>query len=175
MEFLRAVVEFLMSMGALHEVQNIYVWLQGSFVGQGYRTSVPVAGFLLISLPLQFYLGHRIELLRLSPGLSQSLGFHLAALRSLSVVMVAIFAALGASIGGPIAFIALAAPVLVRGVLKSHTSGIWCAGLAGAILLSLSDTLARVLADPVEIAAGVVTRVLGGAFFIFLLIRQGRR
>lgn len=174
-EFLRAIVEFLMSMGALHEVQNIYVWLQGSFIGQGYQTSLPVFIILLISLPIQFYLGRHIDILRLSPHMATSLGINVSALRIISITTVAVLAAMGASIGGPVAFIAMGAPILVSTLLKGRTPAFWCSGLLGAGLLLFSDNLARLLANPQEIATGIVTRILGGAFLLYLLINDRTR
>ena len=174
-EFLRAIVEFLMSMGALHEVQNIYIWMQGSFIGQGYQTSIPVLLILIASLPIQFYLTRHLDILRLSPAIASSLGANVKLLRRISVLTVAVLAALGASIGGPIAFVAMASPIIVSSLVKDRTPALWCAGLFGAVVLLVADTIARSFAEPQEIAAGVITRVLGGLFLLFLLVKDGAR
>lgn len=174
-ELLRSLVELLMSLGALHEVQGIYIWMQGSFIGQGYDTSLPVLAVLFATVPLQVYLARHLELLRLSPAMASSLGLNVKALRILGLGLVATLAALGASIGGPVAFIAMAAPVVVSSLVKNRTPALWSAGVLGAGLLLASDTLARTIAQPEELAAGVVTRILGGIFLLYLLIRDGVR
>lgn len=173
-EFLRSIVELLMSLGAMHEVQNIYVWLQGSFIGQGYDTALPVLTLLGLSLPLQLWLSRYLELLRLPASIVASLGVDVALLERLCVGSVAVLAALGASIGGPVAFVAMASPVLVSSLVRGRTPALWCSGLLGAAVLLLSDTIARSIA-PQEIAAGIVTRILGGCFLLYLLIKDQAR
>jgi iron complex transport system permease protein len=173
-EFLRSIVELLMSLGALHEVQNIYVWLQGSFIGQGYDTALPVLALLGLFLPLLLWLSRYLELLRLPASIVQSLGVDVALVERLCVGAVAVLAALGASIGGPVAFVAMASPVLISSLVRGRTPALWCSGLLGAGILLLSDTIARSIA-PQEIAAGIVTRILGGCFLLYLLVKDGVR
>lgn len=171
-EFLRAIIEFMMSTGALHEVQNIYIWMHGSFVGQGYSTSLPVVFVLLSTLPIQIYLMRRLDVMRLPPDVAAGLGIHVQWVRIVAVFMLALLAASGTAIGGPVAFVAMAVPILVAGFVKESTQALWCSGIFGALVLTLGDTVARTIAEPQEIAVGVVTRILGGAFLLFILLRK---
>ncbi|MGE5678759.1 MAG: FecCD family ABC transporter permease, partial [Pseudomonadota bacterium] len=77
------------------------------------------------------------------------------------------------STGGTIAFLGLVAPHIVRLVTGSDNRlVIPYSALLGAILLVLADTAGRVLIQPVEIPVGVMTSIMGGPFFIFLLRKQ---
>ena len=70
--------------------------------------------------------------------------------------------ALGTAIGGPVVFIAMAAPILASWLSRDRIVPLWIAALCGALMLLASDTLVRVLASPHEVATGIMTRILGG-------------
>lgn len=92
----------------------------------------------------------------------------------LVVIAVALMAVATASTG-PIPFIALAAPHLMRRLTR--TSGVPLAGAAlmGGVLVLVSDLVARRLFAPTELAVGIVTGALGGAYLVWLLIVERKR
>jgi iron complex transport system permease protein len=81
-------------------------------------------------------------------------------------------AALGTAIGGPVVFIAMAAPIIASWLSRDHLAPIWLAALCGAVLLVGSDTLSRLLAQPEEIPTGIMTRLLGGVLLLILLLKD---
>ncbi|WP_304622856.1 iron chelate uptake ABC transporter family permease subunit [Photobacterium sp. OFAV2-7] len=171
-ELMRAVGEFLMSTESIVHVSSVYMWTMGNFVGQGYETSVPVAVLLLLLCPFVVYLSRQLNVLRLGVSSAQSLGVNVNRVQ-LSILMLAILiAALGTAIGGPIVFIAMAGPILVSYCVKNRIVPLWNAALLGALLLLFSDTLVRVLADPHEVATGIMTRILGGIMLLVFLLRD---
>ncbi|MNJ68100.1 Hemin transport system permease protein HmuU [compost metagenome] len=91
----------------------------------------------------------------------------------LGVLALAILvAALGTAIGGPVVFIAMAAPILASWLARDHLAPLWLAALCGALLLLGSDTLARLLAQPAEMPTGIMTRLLGGLLLLALLLKD---
>jgi iron complex transport system permease protein len=73
-----------------------------------------------------------------------------------------------------IAFVGLAAPHLVRALVKvSHRWLVVLASLMGALLLSMADQMARWLIAPQELPVGVLTAVLGGGYLLWLMHRRG--
>jgi iron complex transport system permease protein len=171
-ELMRAVGEFMMSTESIVHVSSVYMWSMGNFVGQGYTTSLPVVMLLLLLCPFIVYFSRQLNVLRLGVSTAQSLGINVNRVQ-LSILMLAIMvAALGTAIGGPIVFIAMAAPILASYCVKNRIVPLWSAALLGALLLLFSDTLVRVLADPHEVATGIMTRILGGIMLLVFLLRD---
>jgi iron complex transport system permease protein len=96
--------------------------------------------------------------------------------RKLAIVSVAsLLVAAAVSISGLVGFVGLVAPHICRILLgPRHRLLIPAAGLAGAIFVVVADLLARTLAAPSEIPLGVVTALVGGPFFLWLLRSAGR-
>jgi len=171
-ELMRSVGEFMMSTESIVHVSSIYMWSMGNFIGQGYATSLPIAMLLLCLCPFAVYFSRQLNLLRLGVVTAQNLGINTNRVQ-LGILMLAILiAALGTAIGGPIVFIAMAAPILASVCLKGRVVPLWSAALLGALLLLLSDTLVRILADPHEVSTGIMTRILGGIMLLIFLLRD---
>ncbi|WP_237582913.1 FecCD family ABC transporter permease [Photobacterium halotolerans] len=174
-ELMRAVGEFLMSTESIVHVSSVYFWTMGNFVGQGYSVSLPVAGLLLLLSPAVIYFSRQLDVLRLGLPTAQSLGVNVSRVQLAILMLAILIAALGTAIGGPVVFIAMAAPIIATFLLRGRIVPLWTAAMLGALLLLLSDTLVRVLADPHEVATGIMTRILGGIMlFIFLLRDKGQ-
>ncbi|WP_273858691.1 FecCD family ABC transporter permease [Photobacterium sp. GSS17] len=174
-ELMRAVGEFLMSTESIVHVSSVYFWTMGNFVGQGYNVSLPVAGLLVLICPAVMYFSRQLAVLRLGIPTAQSLGVNVNRVQVAILMLAILVAALGTAIGGPVVFIAMAAPIIASFLLKGRVVPLWTAAMLGALLLLLSDTLVRVLADPHEVATGIMTRILGGIMlFIFLLRDKGQ-
>ena len=174
-ELMRAIGEFLMSTESIVHVSSVYLWSMGNFVGQGYNTTLPVAGLLLALCPLVVFYSRQLDLLRFGGEIAQGLGVNINRVQLAVLMLAIVIAALGTAIGGPIVFIAMAAPIGASYLLKGRVVPLWTAAMLGAMLLLMSDTLVRVLADPHEVATGIMTRILGGILlFIFLLRDKGK-
>ena len=92
------------------------------------------------------------------------------------MVYTALAVGVGVSLTGVIAFVGLVVPHLVRMTLGSnHYVVIPGSALLGAILMLLADTLSRCVLAPAELPIGILTALLGGPFFIYLIIRQQGR
>ena len=119
-------------------------------------------------------LGRVLDGLSLGEATAASLGLPLPRVR---VVLVATLAlATGAAVAqtGLIAFVGLAAPHLVRSIVRTtHRRFLLLASLMGGVLLLAADTLARSLIAPQELPVGVLTAVLGGGYLLWLMHRRG--
>ena len=116
-----------------------------------------------------------LDALALGESTAQSLGLPLPALRAALIGVLALATGTAVAQTGLIAFVGLAAPHLVRSLVKT-TPGrlIGLASLVGAVLLLAADLLARSLLAPRELPVGVLTAVLGGAYLLWLMHRQGQ-
>jgi len=116
---------------------------------------------------------HVLDGLSLGEATAVSLGLPLARVRALLVTVLALATGTAVAQTGLIAFVGLAAPHLVRSLVKTtHGYLILLSGLMGALLLLAADTLARWLIAPQELPVGVLTAVLGGAYLLFLMHRR---
>ncbi len=111
--------------------------------------------------------------LSLGEATAQSLGLPLAPLRAALVGTLALATGTAVAQTGLIAFVGLAAPHLVRAVVKvPHRQLMWLASLMGGVLLAAADLLARWAIAPQELPVGVVTAALGGGYLLWLMHRR---
>jgi len=158
------------------KLRDLMVWLMGGMWGASWS-----AVLLLIPLTLiPFFLLERMawDLNALSAGddVAKNLGINVNRLR-LSGLMISTFAASCClAFTGIIGFIGLMGPHICRMIIgNDHRYLIPCAGLMGAAILLVSDTAARTIMSPVEIPVGVIMYVIGGIFFLFLIMRARGR
>ena len=121
-------------------------------------------------------LSHVLDGLALGEATALSLGLPLPQMRAALVAVLALATGTAVAQTGLIAFVGLAAPHLVRSVVKTtHGRLIVLAGLMGGVLLTSADILARGLISPKELPVGVLTAVLGGGYLLWLMHRQTGR
>ncbi|AKA17083.1 amonabactin ABC transporter permease subunit 1 [Aeromonas hydrophila] len=174
-ELMNAIGQFVMSTQSLVHLTSLYLWNMGNFVGQGYSTVLPVGILILLVCPWIIYLSRALGVLRLGPVTAQSLGVNVNRVQLGVLTQAIVVAALGTAIGGPVVFIAMAAPVLASWLSRDRIVPLWIAALCGALLLLASDTLVRVLASPHEVATGIMTRILGGLLLLFILLKDRQK
>ena len=100
---------------------------------------------------------------------ARSLGMHTGRTRVIASVLVVLITGAAVSVAGPIGFIGLATPHIVRSVVGPDYRWVLPYSLVtGALFLTSADILGRVIARPGEIQVGIVTAVLGAPFLIYL-------
>ena len=134
-----------------------------------------MAAVALLSLLAAWAMSPVLDALALGESTAQSLGLPLPALRAALIGVLALATGTAVAQTGLIAFVGLAAPHLVRSLVPT-TPGrlIGLSSLVGAVLLLVADLLARSLLAPRELPVGVLTAVLGGAYLLWLMHRQGQ-
>ena len=142
-----------------------------SFVG--WSACLLLGGVWLLCAVVVWALGHVLDGLALGEATASSLGLPLPQVRAVLVAALALATGTAVAQTGLIAFVGLAAPHLVRSVVKTtHRYLIVLSSLMGAVLLLASDTLARWLIAPQELPVGVLTAVLGGGYLLWLMHRR---
>ncbi len=139
-----------------------------------------VAPALWAALPaflLALSLAGELDVLLLGEETARSLGLPAGRLRVFLLALAAALAGAAVSFAGLLGFVGLVAPHMVRRLIGEDSSArlLWASALGGAALLTLCDVLARTLFAPYELPVGVVLSLLGGPFFLWLLLRQRRR
>lgn len=158
------------------QLRTLTFWTLGSVGGATWASVLPAT--LLIGAAVAALLGLQGNLNALALGESEArhLGFDPTRTAALTAVLAAV--AVGAAVAacGIVGFVGLIAPHLVRLMAgPDHRIVLPGAALLGAALLAFADTLARTVVAPAELPLGVVTALVGGPFFFWLLLKDKRR
>lgn len=155
------------------ELRSVYTWVLGSFNGRSWNELIFILIPAIISLIIMFSISKPLDLLTGGEKSALSLGVDVRHLRILVLVSGALAVSCGVCAGGTIGFIGLIAPHIVRSLTgpKGKTL-IPLSMFFGAILLLLSDTIARIVIAPAELPAGIITSLLGAPFFISLCLKK---
>ncbi|WP_245722096.1 FecCD family ABC transporter permease [Nocardia crassostreae] len=151
-------------------------WLAGAISERNFDVLVPMLPTLVLGAILGIALGPALNALALGDESAQALGVPVARIRFAGLVAVILLAGSAVAIAGPISFIGLAAPHLVRlAVGNDHRLLIPGCLIAGPLLLLSADVLGRVIARPSEVEVGILTAFLGAPLLVVLAKRGAAR
>lgn len=167
-----AVVDYVLTQVFVASATTAQTWLVGSLQGRGWSDLVPALLALLLILPLLIAAAPDTRMMALGDSVSTALGVRTVRARWILLAAATLLVAVAVATAGPISFVALIAPHLARRL--AGASSFLASGLVGALLLLSSDLIAQHL-FPAPIPVGVITITVGGAFFLWLLWREGAR
>ena len=157
-------------------MQAMQAFMLGTTAFVGWTACAVMASIFAVSLIAAWLMSHVLDGLALGEATAQSLGLQLPQMRAALVAVLALATGTAVAQTGLIAFVGLAAPHLVRSVVKTtHGRLIVLSSLMGAVLLVAADILARWLMAPQELPVGVLTAVLGGGYLLWLMHRYTGR
>lgn len=149
-------------------------WQVGSIGGRPWDMVVSLAPVFLVGAVLAIGLARTLNALALGDEMAKGLGRHTTRDRILVGVAIVLLAGTATAAAGPVAFVGLIVPHLVRTRTGSdHRHLLPLSASFGAVLVLLADTAGRVLLPPSEIQVGIMTAIVGVPFFL-LLVRRGR-
>jgi ferric hydroxamate transport system permease protein len=162
------------------QTQGLYAWAQGSISQNGSSGVVQALPLVAIGLVGLFVVGRRLDALTLGDDAARGLGVPVRSTRVTVVVLAVLLAAAAVTLAGPIGFIGLCAPALVRplarrvGAIARSRAAIPVSGLVGAALVLGSDVLLRALVPAdlaVAVPTGAVTSIVGAVFLVVIAVR----
>ena len=166
----------LITLAAPDILQAMQAFMLGSTGFVGWTACAVMALMLLPALAVAWALAPVLDGLTLGEATARSLGLPLAPMRAALVAVLALATGTAVAQTGLIAFVGLAAPHLVRSIVKAtHARLIVLSALMGGLLLMGADVLARWLVAPQELPVGVLTALLGGSYLLWLMHRRGVR
>jgi len=131
--------------------------------------------YVLLGGTVIFLLGHRLNILQLDDDQAQNLGLDVEKTRIILLAAASLIAAAAVSMAGIIGFVGLIVPHMIRLIVGSdYRLLLPLAAIFGATFVVLTDIIARTIIEPQEIPVGIVTAMVGGPFFIWLLSSQKR-
>jgi iron complex transport system permease protein len=151
----------------LHE---IFAWLMGGFNGRSWTHLLSSGPYLVIGMSALWLLSRPLDALACGDETAQTIGLSLPKARGVVVVAASLVTAAAVASSGVIGFVGLVSPHIARLLFgATHRRLIPASALTGALLTLLADDLARTIMAPLEIPVGLITSLLGGVFFLYLL------
>ncbi|MFN6883851.1 FecCD family ABC transporter permease, partial [Proteus mirabilis] len=155
------------------QLRQFSLWMMGSLSKIDWNT-LAIATLVIIPISaLACWQGHKLNLLQLGDEEAHYLGLNVRKTKFILLLLSAILIGCAVALSGVIGFVGLVVPHLIR--MRLGSNHIWLLPatlLGGAILLLAADTLSRTLVSPAEIPVGLITGLLGGPYFLWLILRQ---
>nr|WP_246351458.1 iron ABC transporter permease [Deinobacterium chartae] len=169
---LTAASTYLMLRGE-DRIREVFAWTLGNLSFAGWKEAGTVLPYALLGFALLLALSRPLNTLQLGEATAHSLGLPVERVKWLTVLAATLSTAAAVSYAGIIGFVGLITPHIVRRLVGADFRLLLPASaIAGGTLLVLADLLARTLTRPAELPVGIVTTLLGGPFFLYLLRRQ---
>ena len=150
-------------------------WTAGAIAGRDMQVVAVLAPVILLGLVGAFAMANRVNLLNLGDDVASALGVSVPLSRAVGIVLVALLTGAAVAGAGPIGFVGLVVPHLVRAFTGPDYRWVLpCSALAGATLLLLADVIGRVIARPGELQVGITLAFVGAPFALYLL-RKGAK
>jgi iron complex transport system permease protein len=158
------------------QLRSIVFWTMGGLGGALWETLLAAAPWIGLALLLASRLGRALNLFALGESEARHLGIEVERVKRTVILLAALATGAAVALAGPIGFIGLIVPHIVRLIAgPDHRLLLPACALGGASLLVLADLLARTMAAPAEIPVGLITAFAGGPFFLALILRARRQ
>ena len=168
-----ALVLFLTTLADPYKASGMYAWLMGSLTGPDFQTVLVLAGYLLLGIFVLVSQASALNLLTLGEEAARSLGVEVERVKRVVFTASALLTGAVVAFSGLIGFVGLIVPHAVRLVFGAdHRLLLLASGILGGVFLMVADTVARTLLSPAEIPVGVVTALVGGPIFLYLLVQR---
>ncbi|MFD1885482.1 iron ABC transporter permease [Paenibacillus wenxiniae] len=165
-------IQILIVRGALWNNMG-YIWLTGSTYARTWEQVWTIGLFLLILVPIAWWLARRFELLVFDDQSAGGFGLSVRRTRLLSMTIGVLLAAGAVACVGTVGFIGLIAPHMVRLLTGHHLrQAMFLSALTGALMLVLADTIGRTVIAPAEVPSGLLIALIGTPYFLYLMYRS---
>jgi iron complex transport system permease protein len=171
--FFSALIMFVQYIADFAQVYRATRWLMGDLDVGSFQPIVAALPLMLMAFGLFALLPASLNLLSVGSDIAATRGVDVARAQRIAFLSASLATAAAVSLAGPIGFIGIVVPHLVRLMVGvDHRVVLPASALFGAAFLVGCDLIARTALAPVEIPVGVVTAMLGGPFFLWLLVRK---
>lgn len=169
---LNGAISAMLLMARQYEVSQFIFWTMGGLEGRMWTNLIWPGPFLIAAIACTLRMAPSLNLIALGEENAHGMGLNVRRCRQEILLLSALLTALAISLAGPIGFIGLMVPHLVRLLTgPDHRRLLPLSVLAGAAFVLVADLIGRCLIAPHEIKVGIITSVLGGSYFIYLIAR----
>ena len=170
--FLSAMIIFVLTLLSTRDVRGTAFWLMGDLSVVTDAQLRFIAPAIIVGIIVLYAFSKDLNVLLLGEGEAAHLGVNVVLVETMVYLLASLLTGLAVSVSGAIGYLGLLVPHLGRMVVgNDHRNLIPAAAFGGAIILVVSDTLARTIISPAELPVGAVTAVAGAPVFIYLLRR----
>ncbi|MGO1441010.1 MAG: FecCD family ABC transporter permease [Brevibacterium yomogidense] len=168
-----AAISFIVFKAPTSAREQIVFWQMGSFNGSRWEQVSVILPIIVVASILCLFLSRQLDLLALGEKSARHLGVNVERLRIIAMIYVALLVSAAVAFAGIIAFVGLVVPHLVRMLIgPGHRALLPASLLGGAVLLVIADLGARTLVEFADLPIGMLTSLVGGPFFFYLLRRS---
>lgn len=154
-------------------VHGALMWMVGGLAARSWDDATMIAPYAAIGLVLAMMGAYYLNMLQLGDDMARGLGVHIERTRVVLTAIAALLAASAVSVAGLLGFVGLIIPHIVRLLIGTdYRYIIPGSALLGVAVVSLSDSLGRLMFAPVELPVGLIMAFIGAPFFLFLLRRE---
>ncbi len=155
-----------------YAMSEMVYWLLGSLANRSLADVQLATPFMIVGWLLILSSGRFLNALSLGEETAQSLGFHLAKQRTIIVIGVALSVGAAVSVSGNIGFVGLLVPHILRPLVGYEPGRLLAASaFGGAVMVLIADIAVQLISPNQELKLGVVTALVGGPFFLYLIIK----
>ena len=169
-----AITDFIVTFAEDSDIVNLHGWSQGSFSGMSWG-NVRVA-FLIVGLTFvcTFFMAKPIGAFQMGEGYAQSMGINMKMFRVVLILLSSVFSACVTAFAGPISFVGIAVPFLMKKLLGSANPLVVIPGtfLGGGVFCMMCDLIARMAFAPTELNISTVTSMFGAPIVIFMMLHR---
>jgi ABC-type Fe3+-siderophore transport system permease subunit len=171
--FFSALILFVQYLGDYAESFRTVRWLMGDLDVGNYRSIVAALPFVGAAFVVFAVLPRTLNLFTMGEDVAAARGVEVERAQRWAFLSSSLATGAAVSLGGPVGFIGIVVPHLVRLMVGSdHRVVLPASALFGAAFLVLCDLVARTVMAPLELPVGIVTAIIGGPFFLWLLVRR---
>ena len=172
-----AITDFVVTFASDADIVNLHNWSRGSFSGMTWENVAVMAGVTFVSAAAVFLLSKPIGAYQMGETYAKSMGVNVAHLRFFMVILSSILSGCVAAFAGPVSFVGIAVPHLIRWLFADTRPLVLIPGcfLGGSVFCLFSDWLARTVFAPTELSISTGTAVFGAPVVIFVMMRTHRK
>ena len=171
--FFSALILFVQYLSDFAQTYRALRWLMGDLDVAGYAPLLTALPLLVIALAAFAWLARPLNLLSLGADAASARGLDVTRAQRLAFFSASLATGAAVSVGGPIGFVGIIVPHFVRLLVGADHRMVLPASLSfGAAFLVACDALARTIVAPLELPVGIITAMIGGPFFLWLLLRS---
>ena len=171
-----AITELVVTFASDAEIVNLHNWSRGSFSGMTWENVAVMTGVVAVTFFLVFLMAKPLSAYQLGEVYARNLGVDIRLLRIAMVLLSSILSACIVAFAGPISFVGIAAPHLVKSLLGT-AKPIWmipACFLGGSVFCLFCDLLARTMFAPTELSISTVTAILGAPVVLWIMVRRNK-
>jgi iron complex transport system permease protein len=171
--FFSALILFVQYLADFAEALRAIRWMMGGLDVAGYMPILAALPFIIVAFGVFLTMTRTLNMLSAGTEAAAARGVEVVKAQRMAFLSASLATGAAVSLGGPIGFIGIVVPHLVRLLVGAdHRIVLPAAALFGAAFLVVCDLAARMMMSPLEIPVGVVTALIGGPFFLWLLVKK---